>query len=92
MHQRWFAPAVAGPVALDFVAKTAKSGFDDIYTSLKLRIIQCGGGFMFSPVYLPLTLNAFKDYAAEHDYGVKRAVSHSTNTVSLQRTWRTRAI
>ena len=69
-----------GLVALDFVAKTAKSGFDDIYTSLKLRIIQCGGGFMFSPVNLPLTLNAFKDYAAEHDHGVNKGLfQHSTN-------------
>lgn len=61
-------------ILLDHVIKRMDDGFNEIYTSYKLRLVECGGGALFSAKNLRATLNTLKDKKARQEYNVEKGL------------------
>lgn len=61
-------------ILLDHVIKKMGDAFDEIYASYKLRLVECGGGALFSAQNLRVTLNTLKDRKARQEHKVHKGL------------------
>lgn len=61
-------------ILLDHVIKKMGAAFDEIYASYRLRLVECGGGALFSRQNLRVTLNTLKDRKARQEYKVHKGL------------------